>query len=173
MKTTSLCLPVSLSPCLFLGAGVGVAAAIGCVAAKLNAAGFAPIGLLPLVAGVVLGLAVSRMAMVLHVACTTQLVIGTLVFALVTVAFEHAWLYRDFRREWIEARAANPQVALFRSEMPWSLGEYTDHEWTRRRAVLWCADAAILVASAMTAVFIANRHASQSTSLTDQLNPEP
>ena len=103
--------------------------------------GWAPVGLL--------SLAVGDWARILRVqvggelrclAAGSDSLSASLLFALVTVFVEHAWLYRDFRRQWHEARASNPQVAMFRPEQPWSPAEYLRHEAidrSHRAVVCW------------------------------------
>jgi hypothetical protein len=111
-------------------------------------------------------LVVAKLAKRAGVCCRKQLVVGTTIFALVAVLTEHAWLYHDFRRQWGEARAREPQVALFRPEEPWSPAEYVLNEWSPGRAALWCVDASLIVASAVGVVLVRNRavkSASQAT----------
>ena len=100
--------------------GVVAAAALGFVAAKCHAAGIAPVGLISIATGGGLGFTLSRWAAVNGIAGRRRLVVGAILVGLTAVFFEHAWLYVDFRRQWREARAADPQVALFRPEEPWT-----------------------------------------------------
>ena len=157
MQSNSPCLFVSRFPCPFYCGGVFAAAAIGWAAAKCHVAGWAPIGLISLVAGILLGLALARLAAVSGIVGTKQLVVGAILLGLVAVFFEHAWLYVDFRRQWREARDADPQVALFRPTTPWSPREYFERELTPRRAALWSVDAAIIVGAAVATVLLQRR----------------
>jgi hypothetical protein len=156
----------------YLG-GVAVAAAVGWLAAWCHASGWAPVGLLSLAAGVGLGLALWRLAAMLDVRGRNQLIAGTLLFALVTIFAEHAWLYRDFRRQWHEARTENPRVALFRPAEPWSPTEYFRHEVTAPRAVLWCVDAALIVTSALGTVLVRGRSSTKKFVVVDDANERP
>ena len=137
MPTESPCLRVSLSPCLFYLGGVAAALAIGWAAAKCHVAGWSPVGLVSLGVGILLGLVVSKLAAVTGVVCLKRLVVGTATFALIAVLAEHTWLYQDFRRQWVVARASNPQVAMFRPERPWSPVEYLRHVASPRRVTLY------------------------------------
>jgi hypothetical protein len=149
MNSESPCLAVSQSPGLFYFGGLVAGVAVGWAAAEFNLSGWAPVGLLSLGVGGMLGLVVAKLADLAGVRCPKRLVVGTVLFALVTVFAEHTWLYRDFRRQWTDARAREPQVALFRPETPWSPAEYVRHEWSPGRLALWCVDATLIVASAV------------------------
>jgi hypothetical protein len=133
--------------------GFVVAAATGWVVTQFHSAGFAPFGLISVGAGLALGAVLGALATTLRVADRSQLVIGTMIFAVVTAFAQHAWLYLDFRRQWHEARAASPEVALFRPEAPWSPAEYVARELTPGRAALWALDGALIVAAALGVVF--------------------
>ena len=159
MPFESPCLPVSRSPCLFFLSGIGAGAAIGWAAARCHLGGWAPVGLLSLGVGGLLGLVIAKLAARIGESNRKNLVIGTVLFALVAVLAEHAWLYRDFRRQWVDARAREPQVALFRPEEPWSPAQYIRHEWSPGRLVLWSVDATLIVAGAV-GVVLARRGAS-------------
>jgi hypothetical protein len=140
----------------YLG-GFLAAAAIGWVAAKCHLVGWAPVGLISLAAGILLGLALTKWAALSGSVGTRQLVIGALLLGLAAVFFEHAWLYVDFRRQWRQARDADPQVALFRPEAPWSPREYFERELSPRRVALWSVDAAIVVGAAVATVLLQRR----------------
>ncbi len=142
-------------------AGLVAAIAIAWLAALLHLSGNAPVGLLSLGVGIALGAALSALAASGHrlqggrLAGRRRLVAGTLILALLTVLAQHAWLYHDFRRQWHEARAESPEVALFRPETPWSPREYFARELTPQRAALWFVDAALITAAAVgTALFL-------------------
>jgi hypothetical protein len=153
--------------------GIVAAAALGLIAAKLNVAGFAPVGLLPLAVGIALGAVVSWLAGG-GVICRKRLVFATILLAILTVFAEHAWLYRDFCRQWREARASQAQVAMFRSEMPWSPREYFASEATPGRVALWCVDAALIVAAAVATVIAYQRWTvDRTTDRTTTRTPNP
>lgn len=166
MTSKSNCLLVSLS---FLLSGVVAAVVIGVGAAAVSRAGWAPIGIFPLGVGVLLGVAINSIvaihraaterssakgpvAATQRVAGRTLLVVGTTLLALLTAVAEHAWLYHDFRRQWQEARANSAEVALFRPAEPWSPVEYFSREATPIRVLMWVADAALVVAAAVSTV---------------------
>ncbi len=132
--------------------GAGAALAIAWLAAMLHASGHAPFGLISIGVGAALGAAVSAIAANQRLAGKGKLILGTIIFAIITVVAQHAWLYRDFRRQWHEARATSPEVALFRPESPWSPAEYLARELTPGRAGLWALDAALVVAAAVAVV---------------------
>lgn len=133
----------------------GAALAIAWLAAQLHLSGHAPFALISLGVGAALGAALSAIAATGHraeggrVAGRSPGLLTTVIFAIVTVLAQHAWLYSDFRRQWHQARAASAEIALFRPESPWSPAEYVAHELTPARAALWALDAALIVAAAV------------------------
>jgi hypothetical protein len=137
--------------------GVVSAAAISWVVTLFHRAGFAPFGLISVGAGLALGAVLCALGTTLRVIKRSQLFIGTLLFAVVTAFAQHAWLYLDFRRQWHEARAASPEVAMFRPESPWSPAEYLARELTPGRAGLWALDGALIVAAAVAVVIMWQR----------------
>ena len=145
-------------------AGIAAGAVIGWVAAMCHLGGWAPIGLVSLGVGLALGYVLSKLAAAVSVCCPKRLAVGAVTFALVAVLVEHTWLYHDFRRQWQEARAVEPQVALFRPAEPWSPAEYLEREMSPGRAALWCVDAALIVAAAVGTVLVLRRHAANSAS---------
>lgn len=126
--------------------GALAAIGVGGLAAVLNLARFAPAGLLPIFVGVVLGAVLIGLAAITRVQCRKRLLWGAVVLAMMAVLAEHAWLYRDFRRQWHEARSTSPHLAMFRAESPWSPAEYLRHEATAGRVAFWCVDAALVIA---------------------------
>jgi hypothetical protein len=150
-------LPTPLVVSLSFVCGVAAAVALGWLAAKLNVAGFAPVGLLPLAIGIALGGMVGRFATAAGIVSTKRLILTAVLLAIVVVLTEHAWLYRDFCRQWREARTNQAQVAMFRAETPWSPSEYFANEATPGRVALWCIDAALIVVAAVATVWM-SRH---------------
>jgi len=134
--------------------GILLAAAVGYLAAVCHLAGLAPVGLVSLAVGVGLGLGAAQLASMFHIACRKRLLSGALLFALIAIFAEHAWLYQDFRRQWREARDVNPRVAMFRPESPWSPAEYLHHEATGPRITLWCIDAMLIAAGSIGVVML-------------------
>jgi hypothetical protein len=133
----------------WFAAGALAAVASGFVAARLNLWGLAPIGLLPIAVGCLLGAILGWLAAFAGVKCRVRLILGTIVLAAVTALAEHAWLYLDFRRQWHEARANSAEVALFRPETPWSPMEYFTREASSGRWALWFTDAAMITSAAV------------------------
>jgi hypothetical protein len=150
-----------LSVCLV---GVAAAVALGWIAARFNVAGFAPVALLPIAIGIVLGIVVVRLGIASGVACRKRLILAAIAVAILAVLAEHAWLYRDFCRQWREARAREPQIALHRPDSPWSPVEYVTREATPGRIAFWCADAALVVAGAVGSVVQLQRKTERSAS---------
>ena len=142
---------------VFYVAGAVAAIAIGWLAAKLHVAGFAPIGLISLGIGIALGATLCSMAATQRVAGRRHLLLAMMLFAILTVLAEHAWLYKDFRRQWHEARTKSAEVALFRPETPWSPAVYFAHELTPGRAALWALDAVLITAAAVGVVIVWSR----------------
>jgi hypothetical protein len=153
---------------LWYVAGVSVAIAVSWLAALLHVSGYAPLGIVSLGVGCVLGAAFGGTSTTLRVAGRRELVIGTILLSILTVLAEHAWLYRDFRRQWHAARANSAEVALFRPESPWSPAEYLAREASAERVALWVVDAALIAAAAMgTAVAITGRDAGNPPATSD------
>jgi ABC-type uncharacterized transport system permease subunit len=135
---------------IWYGAGAVAAIVIAWLAALVHASGHAPFGLVSLAVGIFLGAALARIAGTLRVPESRRhRIIGTILLAITAVLAEHAWLYSDFRRQWHESREKSPQVAMFRPAEPPSPAEYFRDEATTARAILWCADALLTVASAV------------------------
>ncbi|MGD9635539.1 MAG: hypothetical protein AB7I57_07175 [Pirellulales bacterium] len=126
---------------------------MGWLAAQCHLAGRAPVGILSLAVGIALGWGAATLAAWVGVVCRKWLVTGAVLFALVAIFTEHAWLYRDFRRQWHEARL-NPQVAMFRPEEPWSPAEYMRHEASGPRIALWGVDAVLIAAGTLGVVLL-------------------
>jgi hypothetical protein len=138
----------------------GAALAIAWLAAMLHLSGHAPLGLISLGVGAALGASLTATAATVpprpnggRVVGRTPSVLTTIVFAIVAILAQHAWLYMDFRRQWHEARANSAQIAMFRPESPWSPAEYLANELTPGRAALWALDATLIVAAALGVVF--------------------
>jgi hypothetical protein len=142
---------------IWYAVGAMAAIAIAWLAAVLHIAGRAPIGIISLAVGISLGALLSALAASQWLACRRRLIAGTILLAIVAIVAEHAWLYRDFRRQWHEARAKSPEAALFRPESPWSPREYFTNELTPRRAALWCLDGALIIAATVGTALILNQ----------------
>jgi hypothetical protein len=148
---------------IWFAAGVIAAIAVAWLAAIVHVSGHAPVGLLSFGVGITLGATLHTIAASGHrpkggrLAGRRRLVVGTILLALLTVLAQHAWLYRDFRRQWHEARGKSPQVAMFRPETPWSPAEYFAREVTPTRVALWCMDAALILTGAVGTVLLVDR----------------
>jgi hypothetical protein len=134
--------------------GALTAVGVGGIAATMHLSGIAPVGLLSIGVGGALGAVLVGLAKWTRVNCRKRLLIGAAMLALLAVLAEHAWIYRDFRRQWHEARAKSPHIAMFRRETPWSPAEYFRHEATTQQVTLWCADAALIATAAVSTVAI-------------------
>jgi hypothetical protein len=143
------------SQLIWLLSGTIAAIAVGWVAALIHASGHAPIGLVSLGVGALLGAALFKLAAMLRVAGLWPLILGTLLLAIVTIAAEHAWLYRDFCGQWQEARMKSAAVAMFRDENPPSPRVYFTREVNAR---LWLADAAMISTAAVGVVMVGRRY---------------
>ncbi len=141
----------------FYSLGLFAAIAVAWIGAMIHRLGHAPIGLVSVGVGLVLGASLAKIAARLRIAGSRRLLAGAMVLALVAVFVQHTWLYLDFRRQWHEARNNSPQVAMFRSESPWSPREYLAHEATPRQVTLWCVDAALITAAAVGTVWLLRR----------------
>jgi hypothetical protein len=141
----------------YLGGAIA-AIAVGWLAAQVHASGHAPIGLTSLGVGALLGALLIALAATVGIVGGRQLALSAVLFAGITIAAEHAWLYRDFRGQWQEARKS-PAVAIFRSEAfhaekPPSPREYFEHEFN---GPLWSLDAAFIAITAVGTVIVLQR----------------
>ena len=126
--------------------------------------GRAPVGLVSLGVGMALGLALSKLAARRRrrrrpTAANHR---RRSYSQFVTVVAEHTWLYRDFRRQWQEARAkraagGDVPAAKSRGRRPSTFA----HELSPARVTLWCVDAALIVAAAVGAVIVSMRRQRQ------------
>lgn len=165
-------------PVAWYAGGLAAAVVIGWLAAMLHLMGIAPVGILSLGVGAALGAAAGGWAIRRRMTCPTRLVIGTLVMACITVLVEHAWLYREFCRQWQTARANSAEVAMFRPEAPWSPSEYFTREATSGRIMYWVLDATLIAAAGVaTAIAVRRRVAATCVAATcaasDAANPDP
>lgn len=140
---------------IWFGAGAVAAVAVAWIAARIHLSGNAPVGLTSLAIGAMLGAALSYLAATLRVVGQFPLLLGTLLLAIVLIAAEHAWLYRDFRGQWREAREKSAAVAMFRDENPPSPQVYFSREFN---GPLWTFDALAIVGAAATVVFFWQRN---------------
>lgn len=147
--------PKSLLTWYWLLAGTIAAIAVGWLAAQINLSPRAPLGLTSLAIGSLLGAALAYLAATLRVAGRSTLLLGTIFIAIVLIAAEHAWLYRDFRGQWREAREKSAAVAMFRDENPPSPQVYFSREFN---GPLWTFDALAIVGAAATVVFVWQRN---------------
>jgi hypothetical protein len=137
--------------------GAVAAVGIGWAAARLHLAGFAPIGIVSLGVGMMVGGALAAIAASQRLVGQKPLVVGTIVLSVLAVLAEHAWLYVDFRRQWHMARANSAEVAMFRAEAPWPPGEYFARELTPQRCALWTLDAVLIIAAAVAVAIVVQR----------------
>ncbi len=160
---------------IWYASGLVAAISIGWIAAELNGAGWAPVVIFPVGVGAVLGAILSVLAVQQHITCRKQILVGTVLLALVAIFAEHAWLYHDFRQQWRQAFVKDPRVALFRSESPWSPQEYFTHELNAGSAPMWCLDAGLIIVSAVGTVMVKRRENDKSGVAADvkSLNVEP
>jgi hypothetical protein len=97
-----------------------------------------------------LGVAIGAIAAGQGVRRARTLVTGTIAFALITILAEHAWLYRDYCRQWQEERTRSVAAATFPDAKPLTISEWFKHEWS---PLLWLTDAALItITAAATAV---------------------
>jgi hypothetical protein len=155
--------------------GFAVALVYAWVAAKLHATLVAPIGSLSIGFGLVLGATLGACAALISVRPQRKILVGAALLTLVAIVAQHAWLYLEFRREWHEARATSPQIAMFRPESPWSPGEYFSRELQAGRASIWCLDAVFIAAPAIGVFWLMERKRANVGVTADAktLSPEP
>ncbi len=162
MTRDSSCPPAREPPGLFVVAGVVAAVAIVGLAAVPQMAGWAPFGLIAIAAGVALGVALHRLAVIGRLHERGKLILVAVVLSLVAVAAEHVSLYLGFRQQWHEAREVSSQIALFRPEEPWSPAEYFAKEFSPRSVALWATDATLLTTAAVATVWLLQRRDDES-----------
>lgn len=139
----------------WFGAGAVAAVAVAWIAARIHLSGQAPLGLTSLAIGALLGAALAYLAATLRVAGRATLLLGAALLAIVLIAAEHAWLYRDFRGQWREAREKSAAVAMFRDETPPSPQVYFSREFN---GPLWTFDALVIVGASVAVVFLWQRN---------------
>ena len=149
--------PPETNMLIWYGAGAVAAIFVAWFAALIHASGHAPIGLVSLGVGATHGVILAKLAATLQVAGRRRLLIGAIVLAVVGVLAEHTWLYLDFRRQWHADQLKTPQVAIFRSDTPWSPQQYFAHELTPGQGALWCLDATIIIGTAVVTVLTLRR----------------
>jgi hypothetical protein len=155
---------------LWYVAGVIASILIAWLAATIHVSGNAPVGIISLGIGIALGTTLAGIAASQRLAGRLRLLVGTIILSLILVLAEHAWLYRDFRRQWHEARISSPAAALFRPEVPWSPAEYFARELTPQRAALWSLDVALITVAAIATMSLLARGQVDSAS---RPTPEP
>jgi hypothetical protein len=135
-------------------AGAAAAVAVGWLAARIHASGHAPVGLLSLGVGGLLGVILTRLATALQISGSRNLLLAAGFISIIAVLSEHAWLYQDFRGQWSESRAKSAAVAMFRAESPPTPREYFMHEW---QPILWLTDAGLIVAATVGTMYMGRR----------------
>lgn len=133
--------------------GFVAAIAIAWLSAVIHASGRAPLGLTSIAVGAVLGIVIANIAASQRLAGAPRTVLAALLLSIVTILAQHAWLYREYRRQWHDARTSSPHAMLFRSEefqadKPLSPREYVKHEATSQSIGLWFFDGALICCSA-------------------------
>jgi hypothetical protein len=152
---------------IWLLTGMIAAIAIAWLAAQIHAHGHAPLGLTSIAVGALLGAALSKMAAMLSIGDRCLLVASAIIFAILTTVAQHAWLYRDYCRQWQDARMKSAAAAVAAPESPPSPRKYFAHEWNPK---LWATDAALIIAAAAVTAVYTRRLWTMSPST---LNPEP
>lgn len=150
---------------LFLG--IVAAVIIAWLGAQIHLFGRPVLGITSLGVGLLLGAILGALAIKLQIPNSSRVVVATLIIALIAMSAQHAWLYRDFRRQWHEARAHSPQVAMFRPAEPWTPREYFLNEIAPSRVALWCADAVLIAIGAVGGMLAVKRFAHGAEELRD------
>jgi ABC-type uncharacterized transport system permease subunit len=131
------------------------AIAISWLSAQIHASGHAPVGLTSFFVGALLGIVVGAIAASLKIRSVRTLIIGAIAFALITIVAEHAWLYRDYCRQWEEARTRSVAAATFPNATPPTMAEWFNHEWN---LLHWLTDAALITITAAATSVSASRY---------------
>src|SRR5262249_11472180 len=106
------------------------AIAIAWLAAQIHASGRAPVGLTSFGIGALLGIASGAIAAGQRLRNAKTIAVGTVVLALITIVAQHAWLYRDYCRQWQEERTRSVAAATFPNASPPTITEWFKHEWS-------------------------------------------
>jgi hypothetical protein len=128
---------------------------VGWLSAVIHASGHAPVGLTSFFVGALLGVVVGAIAGSFKLRRARTLAVGAIAFALITIIAEHAWLYRDYCRQWEEARTRSVAAATFPNATPPTITEWFKHEWS---PLLWLTDAALITITAAATTLSASRY---------------
>jgi len=124
----------------------GTLIAVG--SAALQRVEISPIVLLSLLCGAVLGFVAVFAASVLDIRSRWLLLLGTLAAGIFLTVGQHYFLHRFAVRDWQQAQAKEPQLALFRPPPPNDLQDYLRQE-SKGRLAYWLLDGAIITATAV------------------------
>jgi hypothetical protein len=140
---------------LWIVLGAVAAIVVGWLSAVIHASGHAPVGLTSFFVGALLGVVVGAIAGSFKLRRARTLAVGTIAFALITIIAEHAWLYRDYCRQWEEARTRSVAAATFPNATPPTITDWFKHEWS---PLLWLTDAALIAVTAAATALSASRY---------------
>jgi hypothetical protein len=145
---------------LFPFGGAAVAVALGWGSAMLHVAGKAPVGLLSLGVGVVLGLLLVALAVLTSTPSRRTLIVAAVLLAILTAVAEHGWLYQAYRQKWRQNRVEQPAAAFFRpDDAPLSLTGYIQRElnYSPGQWKFWLLDAGLILCGAAGVVLVRDR----------------
>jgi hypothetical protein len=160
----------SQSSLMWFFLGAFAALCIGWLSAQIHASGHAPVGLTSFGIGAWLGVASGAIAASKRIGRAKSIVIGTVVFALITIMSEHAWLYRDYCRQWQEERTRSVAAATFPNAAPPTISEWLKHEWN---PLLWLTDAVVITITAAATAVSASRYRIAITPTHNTRHPTP
>ncbi len=148
--------PASFLPIRFLGwfaCGTLWALALAWASVGLQSGGFAPVGLLSLLIGILLGGGLAAFARWIEFGHRRAALLGTLGLALLTVGGEHGFSYRRHLQGMERAVQANPKLALARAAneefRPPTVAEYLRASAERGRLWIWGLDAVLIALAAV------------------------
>ena len=152
---------------LWIALSAFAAIIVGWLSALIHASGHAPIGLTSFFVGAVLGIVIGVIAASQGIRAAKVLIFGAVALALITIVAEHAWLYRDYCRQWDQARTRSVAAATFPDATPPTMTEWFKHEWS---PLLWLTDAALITITAAATAVSASRYRIVATRTSD---PKP
>jgi hypothetical protein len=119
-----------------LTAGVFLAGVLSCLAAMTQAQ-WAPVLIFPALLGVIFGGALLLLKRLWPEATRAAIVAAALIGSLVLITGQHYFAYRQYRANYEQSRAKNPQLLLVEEFKPMRLAEFLDYSARHRSYGIW------------------------------------
>lgn len=170
-KTDPKPLPSDTQPSAVVGWGIvllGISVAVAGLAFLLQRVGFAPIGIFSLLVGTAVGAGSLLTGILFKLKPCGSFLVITILAAVTATATQHAFLYIQYRSDFQNAYANNPQVALFRDSDPEDFASYLRAEAVKFEPALgqptwvfWLIDLTLCVVGASGTYWMFQPRASQ------------